>query len=857
MSPIFLTLDVPNPVVMFKKIYSILLIAFLAINTNSEAQIVINEYSCANVTNYADNFSKYEDWFELFNSGTSPVNIGGYYLSDKLNQPTKWMIPTGTTLNANARMVFYASGRNITTGTLHTNFRISQTKIPSETIVFSDNTGTIIDFVTVARTKQNHSNARIPDGSNVWKICASPTPNASNIAGNTFIRYSSTPTFNLLPGFYTGTQQIQLTTTEPNSIIRFTLDGTEPIISSSPYIGPISITAVTVIKAATFSNDPNIATGFVNFGTYFINVNHTIPVVSVAANQLTNLANGNGNLVPFGSIEYFDINKVRKTTGYGEFNRHGQDSWANDQRSIDFVMYDELGYNYALQNQIFSLTHRDEFQRVILRAAGDDNYPAAHHTSNAGSAHLRDAYVHNLAKAGNLNLDVRVGTKAIVYMNGEYWGVYDLREIPDDHDFTNYYYGQDKFNLQYIETWGGTWAEYGGNQALTDWNNFHNYVMANDMTDPAIWDNVTSQLDVNSLADYIIVNSVTVCSDWLNYNTGWWRGLDSSGTHKKWGYILWDNDATFGFYINYTGIPDTSAYAPVCNVEPGVGSLSDPEQHLDLLMKLRENPTYDHFYKSRYIDLMNTIFSCDYMLRTLDSTVAVIDPEMTEHAARWTGTYAGWRANVARLRSFIERRCQAMPAGLNSCYSLSGPYPLTLDAYPIGTGTVTINSLTVTEFPWTGNYYNGIDINLQANPDIFNDFSFDSWETTQGSTILPALTSPLVQMNITGSDSVIAHFIQHTVSIPVLEQNKFTAQVYPTITNGITNIEFYLPQIEDIQIKINSISGRSIWSTTKHNLNPGQYSMQINLTEMNISPGIYMVTINSKNQSATYKLIIQ
>lgn len=145
---------------------------------------------------------------------------------------------------------------------------------------------------------------------------------------------------------------------------------------------------------------------------------------------MTNLANGNGNLVPFGSIEYFDINKVRKTTGYGEFNRHGQDSWANDQRSIDFVMYDELGYNYALQNQIFSLTHRDEFQRVILRAAGDDNYPAAHHTSNAGSAHLRDAYVHNLAKAGNLNLDVRVGTKAIVYMNGEYWGVYDLREIP-------------------------------------------------------------------------------------------------------------------------------------------------------------------------------------------------------------------------------------------------------------------------------------------------------------------------------------------------------------------------------------------------------------------------------------------
>ena len=69
------------------------------------------------------------------------------------------------------------------------------------------------------------------------------------------------------------------------------------------------------------------------------------------------------------------------------------------------------------------------------------------------------------------------------------------------------------------------------------------------MNDPAVWDNITSKLDVKSLVDYVLVNSITVCSDWLNYNTGWWRGLDSSGTHKKWGYILWDNDATFGFMV--------------------------------------------------------------------------------------------------------------------------------------------------------------------------------------------------------------------------------------------------------------------------------------------------------------------
>ncbi len=69
---------------------------------------MINEYSCGNVSNYPDNFSKYEDWIEIYNSSGSPVNIGGYYLSDRLNQPTKWMIPIGTSIGGNARMIFFA-----------------------------------------------------------------------------------------------------------------------------------------------------------------------------------------------------------------------------------------------------------------------------------------------------------------------------------------------------------------------------------------------------------------------------------------------------------------------------------------------------------------------------------------------------------------------------------------------------------------------------------------------------------------------------------------------------------------------------------------------------------------------------
>ncbi|MCA1481961.1 CotH kinase family protein, partial [Bradyrhizobium sp. NBAIM08] len=128
-------------------------------------------------------------------------------------------------------------------------------------------------------------------------------------------------------------------------------------------------------------------------------------------------------------------------------------------------------------------------------------------------------------------------------------------------------------------------------------------------------------------------------SDWLNYNTGWWRGLNPDGGHRKWGYILWDNDATFDFYINYTGIPNTDADALPCNPEVLVNQpWSDPEGHITILNKLRENPEFNQYYITRQADLLNTAFSCETMLNYLDTIETILSPEMAQHADRWFGT---------------------------------------------------------------------------------------------------------------------------------------------------------------------------------------------------------------------------
>ena len=321
------------------------------------------------------------------------------------------------------------------------------------------------------------------------------------------------------------------------------------------YTGPITISLTKILKARAFSPDPLVLPGLIEFDTYFINEDHTVPVVSIAANNLKNLLNGNGALMPQGSIEYFNESKERTTTAYGEFGRHGQDSWVHPQRSLDYKARDEMGYNFALQEKLFTQSDREEFQRVILRASGDDNYPGID-----SSAHIRDDFVQTLSVVSGQNLDVRKSRRCVIYTNGEFWGVYAIREKVDDHDYTSYYYNQGKYDLHFMLLWGSTWAEYGGQAAIDDWETLYSYIIGHDMSIQANFDYVEAQYDPTSLADYMLINSFVVCSDWLNWNVGWWKGLSPDGDHQRWGYILWDEDATFGHYINYTGIPAQSPY---------------------------------------------------------------------------------------------------------------------------------------------------------------------------------------------------------------------------------------------------------------------------------------------------------
>ncbi len=908
----------------------------LALATCSlSAQVYVNEFSASNLNSFTDSFDKTEDWIELYNAGSTAVDISGWHLSDKESKPEKWEIPAGTIVPPQGFLVFLCSGRDgVFNDEFHTNFKLSQTS-GSDIVLFTDSEGEVLEMYDLDLTLVEHSRCRTVDGGAIWAICTTPSYGTSNTGTEQYLAYTQAPTMSLGAGYYEGPQTVFLTNNEPNSTLHFTTDGTNPTTDSPVYADSIVINETQVVKAQAFSNDPVILPGKMDFRTFFIDEAFSLAVFSVAADQVIELANGNGALIPIGSIEYFNIDQELEAKSFGSLNRHGQDSWVLPHRSLDWISRDEMGYSKAVDAPLFSYSDRDEYQRFMFRNSGDDNYPAINDNAHQGSTHLRDEFVHTLSQEGGMELDVRAVERVILFLNGQYWGVYGMRERPADHDYTEEYYDQDKYNIQYFSTWGNTEIEYGGQQAMDDWTNLRDFILDNDMSIEENYEIAEDSINMLSLIDYMIVNLTVVASDWLNYNTGWWRGLDPEGGHKKWGYILWDLDATFDYYINYSGVPNTNPDAVPCDLEEiadymddffggnGGGTETPPAdcptilngsapypatdsifaatilqdgycchsgwddicqdiydeifaagggpgdvvvdnvdvgKHEKIFLKLLdENPVFRQLYYSRYADMMNTVYTCENMLTTLNRMIAVIQPEMPGQIERWGGSMSEWQENLDDLRNFIDQRCTLLDDGMLDCYEeLTGPYTVTLLTEPDSIGEIDFNTLDIEAFPWTGSYFGGMENRIKAKVfDEYEDiFEFSHWVSTAGNIITPDVYTRRADITLSDTDTLIAVFSPLVGTRDLA--NKIGLHVFPNPTQGDLVLEYELDEGTDMLVELYSPLGEriTIFAEAGGRQTSGNYRHQLSLEPLGLSAGLYLLSVSTHEGQATRKVMI-
>ena len=763
-----------------------------------KAQVVINEFSCSNYTLNVGGDN--EDFIEFYNPGAADVDLGGYFLSDQPSNPDKFEIPAGTNVPAGGHIMVMCSGEGelITNlyvgGNLNTNFKINQCQ--GESIIFSDPSGAILeqyDYLTdVTTTQADHSWARTTDGGGTWAICPNPTENGSNNGAATVTAYAPTPEFDIEAGYYAGGLDVAIMVPAGYEI-RYTTDGYAPNAGSTLYTGPISVNTTTVIRAIAIDPSGTEGDSFIATNTYFTgDDSHTITVVSCSGDEQEDGSWpggwGGGADEPM-HIEFFTADGTFIVEASGDSNEHGNDSNAYGQRGFDYVTRDQMGYDYALEEELFHVKNRDEFQRLIFKAGANDNYPYE------PGAHIRDAYVHTLSHIADLKLDERTSESCIVYLNGEYWGVYEYREKVDDTDFTREYYDQPRHFVDFLKTWGGTWEEYGDGD---DWYDFVDFVTGNDMTVPANYDYATTQLHPLSLIDYFILNSYIVSMDWLNWNTAWWRGRHPDGNAKRWRYALWDCDASFGHYINYTGIPDTGPTADPCNPE-SMGNIGG-QGHIPVLNALMDNEDFFALYVNRWADLGNTHFTCESMHSVLDSMVLVIEPEMARQCDRWGGSVAGWQSELQQLRDFIDTRCEdELLSGMEDCYDVT-PFMLTLEI--VGMGDVEINSVDITppQSPFSGWYFEELGVNLTAEENYGVEFLY--WEIVSGTAVLADSENPEWTLNLQDDLTIRAHF-----GVPVPPED-ITFNVEPAGAGSIVLDGILIPSYPSTESL--SVSGHSM-----------------------------------------------
>lgn len=502
----------------------------------------------------------------------------------------------------------------------------------------------------------------------------------------------------------------------------------------------------------------NLFPGFTETNTFFIDETFSFKTIALSG-QLGqwNAGGGGGWMNVNGTwhshyevcLELFDENGVFVTELEGTLRRHGNDSWAYPQRGLRFHSRDQQGFNNNIEHQLFELKPRSKFDVLIMKAAGSDNYPG---NGWLPTAHLRDGYAQTAAQLADTELDVRTYDHQITFLNGQYWGVYEMRERIDK-DYTDYYYDQPEQFVDMLEYWGGLTVEYGSS---ADWYSLHNFVTNNDMSVQLNYDYVATQLDPESFIDNFIVNTYFVNTDWLNWNTKWWRG--NFGTGVRWRYALWDLDNTFNLGQNYTGWSSTGPYVnTVCEAQSMFQNWSAANGHTAMYSALLDNEAFFMQYLNRYADLLNTGLHCDTLVALLDDFEARMIPEMPRQFQRWGGNMGQWQNRIQNIRDFVCLRWNIVMQQIIDCfeddYDISGPYDVTVVI--IGPGDVQLNTITIPAGPWTGSYFGGLDLGLNALPEA--NAEFIQWELNNNF-VGQNLLDPSLLLTLNSNDTIFAYF---------------------------------------------------------------------------------------------------
>lgn len=732
---------------------SLTLIFFVGFTLSQTPNIIINEFLTSNAhINYDPDYKNYSDWFELYNNENYPINLNGYYLTDDLTNPTKWGITNDITIEANDYLVFWADNED---DWIHTDFKLN---VDGEQIGIYTSDGSIVDTVTYKSQQADVSYGRNTNNENEWLYYSNPTPGTiNNTIGYTEIVNCSLPMFSVNSGFYANDISLKITV-DQDSEIRYTLDGSEPDENSEKYTTPINISDRTgdpnyfseiptninpwslihswtpplgEVRKATIVRAKVFATGKVPSkivtSTYFVgqelkNAYSTIPVISLVTDEKHFFSDTAGIYVPGQTngnyeqdwtrpveIQFFDENGNLEISQEVDIRIQGSSSRHMPQKALHVIARSKYGkstIDYPFFKNTKSKANKlTSFKRFMIRAWG---YPTW------GTGMINDAL--SQTSYAESSLDIQDYRPTIVFINGEYWGLQEIREANKNPYYFEEHYGIEKDNPGVDILVGGANQYYIDEGDDVHWKNMMNFIFNNDLSVTQNYKYIKTQMDVHNFVDYIGHCIYFGKTDWPVQNEAFWRSKTEDG---RWKWIQYDMDMCLSS-LNYNMIDHV------------INGGTNHEPH-PILVHLIKNQQFKIKFINWYLDRINSDFKSEILHKNYNKILNDIYPYLDEHQNRWVLSKSNFGTFTAFIRDFISKRPSGMQSLLKSYFDLGD-----LNTVILGLkegGIVKINSLQIDEDTpgymenkkeWLGKYFEDVPILLTAIPN--EGYTFDHWE---------------------------------------------------------------------------------------------------------------------------------
>lgn len=713
----------------------------VVVGTTGNFTLRINEIMASNAGSaFDEDFGDSGDWVELYNFGPDVADLTSHTLSDALGNPTKWRFPAGTAVAPDNYLLVWCDNNDVALNELHTNFALSASG--EAVVLYNAEETTVVDQIVFPALGSDEAFARIPNGSGTFQKTILTTPRQPNLAG---VR-GPMPTFSHGSGLYSSPFTISISAPGATEI-RYTTNGSEPTTASAVYTAPLSITATTGLRArAYYSSDNPSRTATASY-LFDVVANRTIPVMNVVMDPADLFDPTRGIYVNFHArgenwertahVVFMNADGTSVTEAPVGIRINGGSSRALAKKSFRIALRNAYGQG-SWTLPYLERTTAASFNNLVLRGNNNDGILNASLAQLNQVTFFRDQMIrHWHEDTGAIGVD---GFFCALYLNGQYWGLYNACErVTDD-------YMEAKVGGADWDVVKGTWnstIKYHTEALdgdLVAWQQFMAWLDSSDLSTDAGLNELKQRIDYHGFLRYFAFNIALQNEDWPMNNWIATRRRGQAGAR----WIFHENDAEWAMGLRPQGwSSDTILWAQGANfmLSPGHNNTIAPLSKLFNGNDLQTNRTsningiLDHPQGRRdFIAAMEEILNFELHLDTatasINSYANRIQTEVPRESARWAPNMitsaaafnSQWPIAVNNLRTFVANRPEFVRQLMTSKFSLGGTRTITFNASGSGNGRLRIYGRTV-DLPWTGTFFAGSDLTLVAQPQFGSAFT--------------------------------------------------------------------------------------------------------------------------------------